>query len=356
MIVISGCPRSGTSLMTNLIQTGLDDGRKRLVGSQFMGIKEEGKFQKIPNEPKNVTNCRKYIQTLWPKNKINENVESSVDMNPDGFWECKYTVGGCFYQFNNKDDLAKFELEKQGLEKDSICKIVSQGLVNSDPRYINKVVFMMRHPRAVAKSQERLKRRGNPLINEENRVVHTPSMFINVTMAAIMWFKEYTDIPVLVIDYDELLNDSETQLKRLFEFLGEGDISKTDGIIKHKLRRSWPEEIEMDLWKEAENIHKWFINKEFDKAIKYSKSWKTFLHRERMEWICSRTNEHVNYNHCNACKKNKEIVELYKVTASIKNIIWEEEPCLYDCGYNLLSKTKPLTPNESVENHTWKKT
>jgi hypothetical protein len=351
MIVICGCPRSGTSLMTNLIQSGLPNGKKRLVGSKFMGIDKKGKMRKLPNEPKELTKCREYIQTLYPDQSAD--VNDSKDMNPDGFWECQYTVPGCFYRFQFADELEKFMAEKEGKKKDSICKIVSQGLVNSDPRYINKVVFMMRHPRAVAKSQERLKRRGNGMINQENRVVHTPDMFINVTMAAIQWFKKYSDIPVLVVDYDELLNDQETQLERLFDFLGEGDIKKTKGIVKPKLRRSLPEEIDMPLWKEAEQVHQWFLDKKFTKAIKFAKSFNTYHTREHSSWICSRTNEQVNYKNCEACKAHKEIRGLLKVTAEMKNIVWKEEPCLYDCGYNLVSKEKPLTPNESMETHTW---
>jgi hypothetical protein len=351
MIVVSGCPRSGTSLMTNLIQTGLPDGRERLVGSQFMGIDKRGKFQKIKGEPKEIKECRKYIQTLYPDQSAY--VDSSVDMNPDGFWECQYTVPGCFYRFQFADELQEFMDEKDGKKTDSICKIVSQGLTNSDPRYINKVVFMMRHPRAVAKSQERLKRQNNPMISQENRVVHTPDMFINVTITAMKWLEKYPDIPVLVIDYDELLNDPKPQLEKLFDFLGEGDIKKTDGIIKPKLRRSLPEAINLPQWKEAEKVHKWFLKKDFKGAINFSKNWRTYHNREHMSWICSRTNEQVNYKHCEACKAHKEIREQFKLTASMKNIAWEEEPCMYDCGYNAVSKEKKLTMNESVGEHTW---
>lgn len=352
MYVICGCPRSGTSLMTNIIQSALPRGKKRLVGTQFMGIDKRHEVRAIKGEPKETFECRKYIKTLYPDQTAS--VNSSKDMNPDGFWECQYTVPGCFYQFQFADELKGFIKEKEGKKKDSICKIVSQGLVNSDPQYINKVVFMMRHPRAVAKSQERLKRQGNPMISQENRVVHTPSMFINVTMSAIRWFNKYTNIPVLVIDYDELLNDQETQLERLFDFLGEGDIKKTKGIIKPKLRRSLPEGFDNPLWKEAEQVHKWFLDKKFKKAIDFTKDWTTYNTREHLSWICSRTNEQVNYKHCEACKGHKKIRDQYKLTAEMKNILWKEEPCMFDCGYNLVDKkNKPLTLNESVEKHTW---
>jgi hypothetical protein len=356
MIVISGCPRSGTSLMTNLIRTGLDDGAERMVGLQFMNIKPDKK-KKAPKmtSPKGHQKCVKYVQENFGQRgqRGKKDVEDSVDMNPDGFWECQYTVQGCTYSFQNSDELVGFVEEKNGEKRDSICKIVSQGLCNTDPNYVNKVVFMMRHPRAVAKSQERLKRRETV----KNRVVHTPTMFIHVTVVVMQWLNKYKEIPVLVMDYDELLNNPEVQTKRLFDFLGEGDASKTEGIIKPKLRRSYPEEIEIPLWKEAENVHKWFVQKKFQKAIDFSQDWKTYHNREHMKWNCVRCGEMVTPDRCEACVNNKEIRDMYKFSAEMKHMKWEEEPCFYECGMDIMgdieNKRKPLSLDESVENHSW---
>ena len=194
MFVVSGCPRSGTSL-TMLILSKLF-GEDRILGGKFG-------FQDDPVQEK-------------------------------GFLE-------------------------ETDENRTCVKIVSQGLLNSDPRYITKILYLLRHPRAVAKSQERLIR-GVAFDNKdfsELAKIHTPEMFIKVTQMAALFLKDHPDIEVKILEYDDLIEHPKENIKSICDFFKidfEDRWSLVKDAVKPKYRRSYPQEIELDLWKDAETL------------------------------------------------------------------------------------------------------
>ena len=146
MIIVSGCPRSGTSNTVNILGTMY--GYTRLEAEQFPNEKGLRRFERTPRDTDELWDFKQY---QWKKNGIKEKFlkefENIKKMNPLGFWENEWTVGGIQYSLRNEE---KYDETK-------FCKIVSQGLHKSDPKYVSKVIYMSRHPRAVAKSQEELK-------------------------------------------------------------------------------------------------------------------------------------------------------------------------------------------------------
>jgi hypothetical protein len=121
-------------------------GDDRIMGSKFP---QEDRIsvglEKHEEETQDEFEARNYIRDIVAPHATKD-FEVSKDMNPNGFWECRYSVRGIKWHMNMPDLEGK------------VCKIVSQGLINSNPEYIDKIVYMLRDPRQVAKSQERLKR------------------------------------------------------------------------------------------------------------------------------------------------------------------------------------------------------
>ena len=155
MIVISGCPRSGTSLLMDCMRHTFGD--DRIMGAKFPQEKNLQDKQ-YENEDDNAFETRMHLSSIFNKDKIEKaqkDFELIKDMNPNGFWECRYSVAGIKWHIGFKDN------------PKTIVKVVSQGLPQTDPRYVDKMIYMLREPHQVAKSQERLRRMPFMDIEEE---------------------------------------------------------------------------------------------------------------------------------------------------------------------------------------------
>ena len=222
IIVISGCPRSGTSLMMDIhrktygddmIMGNFDDVDKT---EEELNKEMENHKQKILENIKHPgqramtqymmgRNEDRFPKREENKEKRRERRKKAKDMNPNGFGEHAFSVQGiqCIMKNGRGQIIGQFQDElEESLKNPKILKVVSQGLMTSDPIYIGKIVYMLRHPRAVAKSQERLEREGGDIvIDGKKREVHTPEMFINVTMMALRFFKNNPGIPVKIVQH-----------------------------------------------------------------------------------------------------------------------------------------------------------
>jgi hypothetical protein len=334
MVVVSGCPRSGTSLMMDCLRTSF--GEDRIIGHKFPQIKFN---EKLDLETESEFESRKYINSI-----INPDAEKDFqltkDLNPNGFWECIYTVKGIKWHFNMPDLNKKF------------CKIVSQGLFNSNPCYISKVIFMLRDPRQVAKSQERLRRFSFASYSDEMNsdfLIHTPEMFITVTYSACKWILENPSVPIHVINYDDLVMNPDKVFSNLKYFLGEGDFSKNP--INRKLRRSHSEVIKNDLWEYADTIYEFFKNGNYEKVIKYFERNSKFILKEKVTTFCTRLRQNVVYNQCLDCKSSCDLIKNFKKVSESRNIDWEKEPCMFDCLTGPFSEH--ISMEESIKKNHW---
>jgi hypothetical protein len=351
MWIVCGCPRSGTSLMMDLMRVTF--GEDRILGKKFP---QEEHIEEMKEQGENESDyqyaARMYVQSrLRNEEEILKDLEESKDMNPNGFWEMLYTVQGVHYRFFDAERMEKLLEEKEK----SICKIVSQGLAGSDPRFIDKVVYMIRHPRAVAKSQERLKRQFPmneiPMIDGEEIKIHTPEMYINVTAMAARYFMQYPDIPVHFVLFDELLAEPERVLKGVGEFLGEGDFTKAIAQINPKYNRSLPQDIESPFWENAEFIYDRFLEKDYEGIIEYMKDPNLMIYRKNRKWYCIRMNRPVVENECLNCISNPTTRENFKKAAESKKINWRAEPCIYECAYS--DTETHVSIEESIVNNSW---
>jgi len=357
MYVVSGCPRSGTSLMMDILRETF--GEDRILGEKFIQEESEDKYkEQKEDETDEQYSARMYIYKKFEdpekKKKRKENIEKTKNMNPNGFWEMLYTVRGCFFRFQDSEQLEKLLTE----EKKSICKIVSQGLINSDPKYIDKIIYMIRHPRSVAKSQENLQRQfpfsegSEPKINGEEEKVHSPEMYITVTTLASKWLQKYSNVEVLFVYFDELISNPKKVLTEVQDFLGEGDFSKSISRINPKLKRSFPQEIDSPFWKDAEFVYDHFIKQDYESIIKYMEDLNHAIHKKNKKIYCCRLARAVIEDECLVCMNSKQTRENFKKTSEEKGIDWRNEPCIFECGQK---EEGNVTVEESILNNSWAK-
>lgn len=340
MIIVSGCPRSGTSMMMDCLRIAFGD--DRIIGQKFP---QEDRIsvglEKHKDETENEFEARKYLRDLISPNVVKD-FTISKDMNKNGFWECRYSVRGITWHMDMPDLTGK------------ICKIVSQGLFQSDPKYIDKIVYMLRDPRQVAKSQERLKRM--PFLTHEEEVnsglvIHTPEMFITVSYQACKWLLANPEIPVITVLFDDLIMRPDEVLSKVQDFLQDGDFSKHQ--IDPKLKRSYPEEIGNHLWEYADTIYEFMKKGEYKKVIDYFDENKKMIFRDKITTICTRLRESMVYNECISCKSSCSLVKNLIKRAENKKIAWELEPCMFDCLTDPFNEH--ISMDESIKNHHWKR-
>lgn len=373
LLIVSGCPRSGTSVCMDIQRVA--HGEENILGEKFpqetRKQMREKMLERQEGEPEHDHIVRKYLiekQIEQEKNSMSEEEREFKDMNPEGFWEMAFTVRGVVYQAQFKELLSKILAGKEH----KVCKVVSQGLLNSDPMYLGKIIYMIRHPRAVAKSQERLRRQlPDPIVNGKKVKFHTPEMYISVTGQAARFFLMYPEVPVRFFHYEELLERPKEIIDEMQEFVGYGDYSKAYGIVQPKLNRSKHENVPNNLWEDAMFVYEEFCkaakiinsggkreeaNKHFEAILKYLSNPKNEFNRSKRHWRCYRAKMNVNEVMCKACMSNPGVRENLKLhsekTEGKFTKHWSKEPCLFECGLDL-DREKYLTIEESIKNNFW---
>jgi len=350
MIVVSGCPRSGTSLMMKILRTAL--GEDAILGSQFPQEKhQEAMRRKLPRETDAQHAYRMYALALDPV----KDVDGSKDMNPDGFWECAFTVRGVRYHAEMEQLLEELLAAGEG----RVCKIVSQGLARSDPRFVDKVILMARSPREVAKSQERLKRKlefkfpdGKVRDMFEGRTVHSPEMFIEVTLSVLHWLSEHPKVAVLVVPYDELLAAPGETVQKVAEFVGASlpeMWASGAAEVKQSLHRSHPEDKPSRLWDDAERVYQLLLKLDYEGAKEFVLDPERETHKENRKWMCVRAEQPAVAALCRSCLSTALKNQL-RQHAEKNGVPWQERPCAYEVAYG----PEPLISiEESVRNNSW---
>jgi hypothetical protein len=326
-------------------------GEERMLGFKFnRRVEEEKPLEGRPLAVKTYVEYRRKIDgTSEPEKR-----ELDEDMNPNGFWEDgRFTVRGLTYRKSTKEVLQ----EIRNAEESLFAKIVSRGLLRTNPDYVDKVVYMLRHPRAVAKSQERLKRGsfvtidGEPF-NIDSEVIHTPEMFITSCIAAAEWFMENPDIPLFMVNFDDLIEEPEETVIGIATFIREsGEFVKASKVVDPKLRRSYPEAVENSLWGEAEAAYKFMENQAFEQLLEYFDDTKRLIHRESRAWECVRFEGPTCEKQCQLCKVNKEYRDSLKMHADEQGIPWRERPCAFEVAFDLDSSL--ISIEESIRNNFW---
>ncbi len=180
--IVSGLPRSGTSMMMQMLEAG--------------GI------------------------TI-----LKDNIRTPDDDNPKGY-----------YEFERVKQIANdraWLADAQG----KAVKMVSALLMQLPPGYTYKVIFMRRQMDEILRSQKvMLNRRQQPpdKVSDEKMAL----FFQNHLKQVETWLAAQPNVQTLYIHYNEMLTDPQGQVNRIAQFLGlQLDVAKMVGVVDHKLYR-----------------------------------------------------------------------------------------------------------------------
>jgi len=345
MYVVSGCPRNGTTLCMRIMESGL--GPDRILKA------ESPKETKKPE----LSEIQKYL-----RDKMHPNFEKrqaiAADMNPHGYYEMAFCVRGIKYSQNFEHMLSEIET---GTEPPKAVKVVSQGLAQSDPRYIGKIVYMVRNPWSVAKSQERLMRQNPmspedaPEVDGKKVLIRSVKMYNQVSFAAARWLVKHPSIPVHVVEYDELIDTPKTVIRGIADFIGDGDFSEAHNIIDTGLRRSKPERPDDDRRQveTAERLYPLLKAGDFAGVCALQES---ILEEIKVnppkptQWHCPRLGHAVNVHVCELCASHPQTTANLRKSAEKRNVDWEGEPCPYECG---VDGSQGMSVAESIARNHW---
>jgi len=317
-------------------------GEDRIMGAEFPQDEGLKRFlEKHEDETDSEYDARMYVrEQRVDLGREEEDRRLIREMNPNGFWECRYSVQVVDWHLG---------IEEECLP-DKVCKIVSQGLARTDPQFVDKVIFMARSPRQVAKSQENLRHMPVGTIQEQRDMkIHTPLMFCNVTAAVAMWLKAYPDVPVHMVVFDDFIERPDEVLEGVREFLGEGDFSGHP--VNPKLRRSYPEDIEHYLWPYADHMYELLLRKDWAAIVEYFQENARDIHKKETSVYCARRATPAPYGECVLCRGDKLTRDNFRRQAESSGIDWRTEPCMFEC----LSPSCEghVSMAESVERNFW---
>lgn len=362
MIVVSGCPRSGTSLTMDLLRVALGD--DRILGEKFPQKDPDKMLERVKKRDKDGNEIEEFAETenqfavrqfLIQKEGRHEKekarYEKARDMNPNGFWEMSWTVGGIRYLpflWEEYRDAREAPLK--------VCKVVSQGLAQSDPSKVSKVVFLARHPRQVAKSQEALRGRfpgdEEPKKDGEEVRIHSVRMFLQVTVQAARWFIRHPEVPVHVVNFDDLISDPTGQIQGVQDFLQEpGNWEAAKAQVDPKLKRSEPEARDGSHWDLAQRLFDLLLVKDWAGIVQEVETWEPPAQADQKKGPvhCTRLGRRVSAEECDLCHGHVLTQVNFIKNATKRGIDWVAEPCLRE----VLDGDKTI--EESVLENHWVK-
>jgi argonaute-like protein implicated in RNA metabolism and viral defense len=164
IIIVSGLPRSGTSLMMSMLEAG------------GLGVLTDG-------------------------------IRSPDEDNPKGYYEF--------------ERVRQIERDQAWLEdaKGNAVKMIAELLKHLPPEYNYKVVFMRRNLEEILASQRQmLLRRGEPTDKVSNEDM--ARMFRNHLERVEAWIAERPNVDVAYVSYNDLVADPTEQARRVNQFMG----------------------------------------------------------------------------------------------------------------------------------------
>ena len=184
IIIVSGLPRSGTSMMMQMLETG---------GLEI----------------------------------LTDNIRTADQDNPKGY-----------YEFEVVKKLAKDE-NKEWLNgaKGKVVKVISQLLKDLPQEHNYRVIFMHRKMEEILFSQKQmLIRRGAPTDSISNEELG--KLFQKHLDQVESWLKKQPNFDVLYISYNEVLKDPEEFVARVNKFLGGHlDVDSMKSVVDKSLHR-----------------------------------------------------------------------------------------------------------------------
>lgn len=189
IVVVSGLPRSGTSMMMKMLEAG----------------------------------------GMAP---LTDEIREADKDNPRGY-----------YEFERVKKLDKGDMEWLPQAEEKVVKVISALLKHLPDTYTYKVIFMQRHmPEILASQRKMLARRGEDADSMDD--ARMADLFARHLLDVEQQLAQRENMHVLYVHYSEALQDPQTAADRVVQFLGrELDVERMVGVVDPKLYRNRREDL-----------------------------------------------------------------------------------------------------------------
>ncbi len=189
IVVVSGLPRSGTSMMMKMLEAG--------------GIPP-----------------------------LTDAIREADTDNPKGY-----------YEFERVKQLDKGDKEWLPQARNKAVKVISALLQHLPDGYHYKVIFMRRHmPEILASQRKMLVNRGEEADKMDDAKM--AELFEKHLQAVEQWLAQRENFEVLYVHFSDALRDPQTEAERVAQFLGRDlDIERMTGVVDPNLYRNRRNEI-----------------------------------------------------------------------------------------------------------------
>lgn len=164
VIVVSGLPRSGTSMMMQILEAG--------------GVEV-----------------------------LTDGIRKSDDDNPKGYYEL--------------EAVKRLQEDQAGLDgaEGKAVKVISELLKHLPPKFHYRVIFMLRNMGEILASQtQMLIRKGKPIGNTSDEKLS--ELFQRHLEQVKVWMEQQPNTEVLYVNYNEMLKDPRKGVEKISRFLG----------------------------------------------------------------------------------------------------------------------------------------
>ncbi len=297
---------------------------------------------------------------------FSEKRDLKSELNPRGFYE-GWPCMGIPWSLVNHQRIKEVESESSR----RVAKIVGEGLLKTNPEYIESLVVVLRPPRFVANSQEKLvgpinirdRDQGMHNVRREAKV-HNPDFWLSHMVSIARWVKDFPGVPVHIIEYENLLDPDrrEDELGKLQAFIGEGDfVGGGSKVIDPSLRRSSPREgntpgVESD-FVFADSLYPLLRDKDWAGVSKsvgeHNRKKLQQARRSKPDnYLCYRVNLPVHRKTCLECVKGGTVMNNLKKRADDTDVNWRKEPCVFECALRV-DGAAYKTPEDSIKGNFW---
>ena len=156
-------------------------------------------------------------------------------------------------------------------------------------------------------------------------------------------------MPILKVEYDDLVDAPESVLTRVGAFVGE-DLSAGVSEVDSGLRRSLPVDIDHPLWKLADSVYEAFGEADYDKVLALVEDSSKDLFKDSGRYHCFRRGMLVTIPECEACASGSALSE-FRRSAEEDGVNWRREPCAYECA---MGPEPHVSIEESIRNNFWR--
>jgi hypothetical protein len=247
-------------------------------------------------------------------------VDQHKKERPYGYWDNCFTTEGITYKLHNLETL--HNIANLPTTEAPFLKLKPSGLVSSDPKYIDKVLIILKKSNI---------KKLNPYLSMMGDICR--------------WLNYNPQVKSHILCCEELTDDTVLS-KRLTSFLC---VSLDSEKLKHMITELTPDKCND---KVINDLFEAMKSKNYDKSIEIINNFKSEKEKLRNQWICKRTDKRTNYQQCELCKNSESFRRNLKMRAEKNGVNWLSQPCLFECGYD--DNNSPISFADSIVNNFWK--